>query len=235
MVGEIVEIGNEVSGLEVGERVFINPLTFRPVKAVDRGGDFSEFVLVESVKIDDNIFLIPDNVSYDEAVLIEPYSVGIHGKNIPEVSEDSKVVIFGTGTIGMCALAGVLATGARDVVVVDMDERRLEIVKEMGDHTYNLNDFLDLNAYLIFLFGESLTLFNGVVSDADIYIDCAGANSILETFMKSAKMGAALSVVAVHKHENEINLANMMWSQLKIMGSFMYTTEDIKEAIENLG
>ncbi|UUX35508.1 zinc-dependent alcohol dehydrogenase [Fundicoccus culcitae] len=234
MVGEIVSLGKDVSQFKEGDRVFVNPQYFQRMDTKHRGGAFSEYVLVHDAKLDFNLFMLPDNLSYDDAVLIEPFSVGIHGKNIPNVTADSKVVIFGSGTIGLSALTGVIASGVKNPVLTDIDPKRLKTAEELGATTYLTSTDSEFNDFLIGHFGESFSMIRGSVSDADVYIDCAGAPTIYQSYSNLAKNGAYLSVVASHHKDNLVNFKDLMWGEQKIVGSFMYNTNDIKEAIQIL-
>ncbi len=71
---------------------------------------------------------MPDSLSFDDAVLIEPFAVGTHGKNTPQAKPEDNVVIYGAGTIGLCALSGLIAQGNKKVIVLDIDDSRLETV-----------------------------------------------------------------------------------------------------------
>ncbi|MBA9087931.1 2-desacetyl-2-hydroxyethyl bacteriochlorophyllide A dehydrogenase [Fontibacillus solani] len=233
MVGVVVEAGAEVQSIEAGNRVFVNPLLHRSLGATERGGAFSEYILVENAQLDHNLFLLPDHVSFDEAVVIEPFSVGIHGKNLPGAKAGSHVVIYGAGAIGLCTLAALTGSGVEKCVIVDLDDHRLRLAEEMGGVPFN-PALGDLGEFLTAHFGQSNNCVGKTVPDVDIFIDCAGASSIPEQFLNLAKAGAKLSVVAVYKKPVEVALGNVMWSEATIMGSFMYNSEDIKEAIRYL-
>jgi L-iditol 2-dehydrogenase len=77
MVGYVYETGENVTCVEKGTRVFVNPMT--RLRAADpstsvRAGGFSQYVLVQEAKLEDNLFLLPDSLSFEDAVLIEPFS-----------------------------------------------------------------------------------------------------------------------------------------------------------------
>lgn len=230
MVGVVSEIGGNVHDISVGMRVFVNPLTFRNPTDPDRGGAFSEFVLVMNAQLDYNVFVLPDNVSFDEAVVTEPFSVGVHGKNVPGAKPGSNVVIYGAGAIGLCTLSGLIGSGVNNTVIVDLDDQRLALAKEMGGVPFNLNES-NFSDFLTAHFGQSCNSIGLPVPNVDIYIDCAGAPNIPDQFLSLAKSGAKLSVVAVHKKPTEVAFSSLMMTESVIMGSFMYTPEDIKETL----
>ncbi|MNZ57419.1 Sorbitol dehydrogenase [compost metagenome] len=233
MVGVVSEAGVDVQNIPPGARVFVNPLLHRSVGALDRGGAFSEYILVENARLDYNVFILPANVSFEEAVVTEPFSVGVHGKNVPGAQPGSNVVVYGAGAIGLCTLAALSGSGITRVVVVDLDEHRLELAQEMGAIPFNAQSG-QLEEFLNSHFGQAFNCLGKAVPNVDIFIDCAGAPNIPNQFLKLAKMGAKLSVVAVHKKPVEIMIGEVMWSEAAIMGSFMYSPDDIKEALHYL-
>lgn len=234
MVGYVHEVGKNVTWLEKGTRVFVNPMTRTPdPSASDRAGAFSQFVLVQNARLNDNLYRLPDALSFADAVLIEPFSVGTHGKNIPQTTAEQRVVIYGAGTIGLCALSSLIAQGNKQVAVLDIDDKRLETVRELGGMGFNPATG-DARSFLIEQFGEIRKAHGHSAINIDVAIDCAGAPNIPEEFLNYAKLGAKLSCVALHKKSISIDFMRIMSREAVIMGSRGYTKEDILEVIDNL-
>ncbi|CUX71735.1 Galactitol-1-phosphate 5-dehydrogenase [Clostridium sp. C105KSO15] len=233
MVGVVSETGEKVTALKKGTRVFVNPMTYRPANVKERGGAFSEYVLVENAQLDYNVFILPDELSFDDAVIIEPFSVGIHGKNVVGTDNYNNVVIFGAGAIGLSALSGLIGSGNKKPVVVDIDDKRLKLAEEMGGIGFN-SATGDLCQFLTERFGQSMNYLGSAVPDIDVYMDCAGAPNIPEQFLNLSKIGSRFVVVAVYKKPVEVTLGNLMWTESSMMGSFMYNSSDIREAIDYL-
>lgn len=165
--------------------------------------------------------------------MIEPFSVGTHGKNTPLAKPEDNVVIYGAGTIGLCALSGLIAQGNKKVVVVDLDDSRLKTVKEMGGIGFNPKSGY-ITSFLMGQFGEAKGVYRTPVVDVDVVIDCAGAPNIPSDFLNYSKPGAKLSCVGMHKKDVSISFAQIMSKQSIIMGSRGYTNDDILEVINNL-
>src|SRR2546421_10967513 len=236
MVGYVYETGKNVTGVEKGTRVFVNPMTrlrTADPSASVRAGAFSQYVLVQDAKLEDNLFLLPDSLSFEDAVLIEPFAVGTHGKNTPQAKAEDHVVIYGAGPIGLCALSGLVAQGNNNVVVLDIDDRRLETVRKLGGIGFNPKSG-DTRSFLMAQFGEIKKYFGSSAIDIDVVIDCAGAPNVPGAFLSYAKQGARLSCVALQKKEVPINFMQVMSTECRIMGARGYTTEDILEVIHNL-
>lgn len=234
MVGKVVEVGCHVENVKVGDRVFVNPVTCKKEGKMkcDTAGAFSEYVCVEEAKIDYNLFKLSDDLSFDEAVVIEPFAVGTHGKNIVSTKKEDNVVIYGAGTIGLCALSALIAQGNQKVVVIDNNEIRLKVVEELGGISVNFSKD-NTQDQLKEIFGTTFGL--GIeVANVDVVIDCAGAQNILSDSIMNAKDSTRISLLATAQSAPTIYPAMIMANEVMIKGSCGYTIDDIKEVIDNL-
>ncbi len=238
----VYQVGSKVDPhIKKGMRVFPNPcLSKRPdcglssLSICDECGAFSQYVQIQDAKLDYNIFELPENVSFDEAAIIEPFSVGMHGVNVGRAKAGEKVVIFGAGMIGLCALSACISKGIKDIVVVDINEWRLSKAKEMGAAPYNANEG-NLLGFLQGLYGDDLINFGGnKVANIDLYIDTSGANTIIPEVTKIAKMNSRLVIIALYHHESTFNPLDLVYSEMEIMGSIAYNDVDIKQCIQAL-
>ncbi len=94
---------------------------------VNRQGSFAEYLSLPAV----NVFPIPDDVDDDLAAIFDPYGNAVHtALSFDLVGED--VLITGAGPIGVMAAAICRHAGARNVVVTDMNEYRLDLARKMG-------------------------------------------------------------------------------------------------------
>lgn len=143
-VGEIVELGSEVQGLRVGQRVSVEGhITCgycRNCRAgkrhlcrntsgvgVNRPGCFAEYVAVPAF----NAFPIVDEIPDEIAAFFDPLGNAVHtALSFDLVGED--VLITGAGPIGIMAVAIARHVGARNIVITDVNEYRLDLAKKMG-------------------------------------------------------------------------------------------------------
>lgn len=143
-VGEVVEIGEEVRGFAIGDRVsgegHITCGHCRNCRAgrrhlcrntsgvgVNRAGAFAEYLSIPAF----NAFKIPDNISDDLAAIFDPFGNAVHtALSFDLVGED--VLITGAGPIGIMAAAVAQHVGARHVVITDVNEYRLDLARKMG-------------------------------------------------------------------------------------------------------
>ncbi|MCF0132745.1 MAG: zinc-binding dehydrogenase [Blautia sp.] len=237
MVGVVDEIGADVEGIAVGDRVFVNPTVCRKAGMLtcDMSGAFSEYVLVEEAKYGYNLLKLSDSTTFDEAVMTEPLSVATHGKNVIDVKPYEKVVIFGAGTIGLCALEAVLAIGCKDPVIIDMNEERLALAERLGGTPCNPSHEEDgIAEFLMKHFGVVISPFGDKNCDVDVFIDCAGAAPVVENTIKMAKHGARICIVAVHKKPVACDMILFGSSELTMKGSLGYQMTDVLEAYNNI-
>jgi threonine 3-dehydrogenase len=143
-VGEIVELGQEVRGFSIGDRVsgegHITCGYCRNCRAgrrhlcrntvgigVNVPGAFAEYLALPAA----NAFKIPDNISDDLASIFDPFGNATHtALSFNLVGED--VLITGAGPIGIMAVAICRHVGARHVVVTDVNDYRLDLARKMG-------------------------------------------------------------------------------------------------------
>lgn len=94
--GIVDSIGKNVKGINIGDPVFINPMTARRGGlTAGLSGGFSEYMRVEDPAYGYNMEKWDATVSIDQAALLEPMSVATHGKNIARIAADDKVDILG--------------------------------------------------------------------------------------------------------------------------------------------
>ena len=143
-MGEVVDLGIEVRGIDVGQRVsgegHVTCGHCRNCRAgrrhlcrntigvgVDRAGCFAEYLSIPAT----NVFKLPDDVSSDVASILDPFGNAAHtALAFNLVGED--VLITGAGPIGTMAVAIARHVGARHVVISDVNDYRLGLAEKMG-------------------------------------------------------------------------------------------------------
>ncbi|MBS3812900.1 galactitol-1-phosphate 5-dehydrogenase [Candidatus Bipolaricaulota bacterium] len=237
--GVVDEVGDRVDNFRPGDRVTVEPNlpcgacyncrhgryniceNLQVIGNVGYDGAFAEFITVPA----DRVVPIPDGITYDQAALIEPAAVGVHGVRASEGEIGDRVIVFGAGTIGLSILSSVRAAGAKQVVVSDLSDYRLKIAEELGgDVTYNpsrsARDLEDL----------VLDTFDG--SKADIIYDCVGVEETINEAISVARKGSQIVLLGVPEGNLNVNMAFLQDRELEIKGSLMYVRKDFHEAIE---
>ncbi|MFR7592983.1 MAG: zinc-dependent alcohol dehydrogenase [Longibaculum sp.] len=240
MCGVIDSIGSGVEGFEVGERVFVNPVTFRavpngytPTMSADMAGAFSEYVLVENPTWDLNLFKIPNDVSLEYGALIEPLSVSMNGVMLANPKKGQKAIVYGAGTIGLGCLVALKHLGIEDVIVADSVPLRLEAVKKLGGIPCDITK-TKTNDFALELWGN-LTIGMGMdMNNADLVFDCAGYTGSIRDYLDCAKIGSKLVCIALGNGQVPISTSELAFKSVSIMGSCGYSPEANKEVIHML-
>ncbi|MFD0680210.1 MULTISPECIES: galactitol-1-phosphate 5-dehydrogenase [unclassified Paenibacillus] len=149
--GVVDQIGSGVTRVKVGDRVVGVPL--KPCRQCDdcRSGNYAQckhysFIgsrvngsWAEYVAIpEDNAILFGEDVSFEEAALVEPSAVALHALQLIQFQGGEHVAILGGGNIGLLVLQWAKILGAREVTVFDIDEQRLKTAQLLGaDHVIN--------------------------------------------------------------------------------------------------
>ena len=232
VVSEVVEVGAAVKDIQVGDRLYPYPrLAKGDSERAGTLGGFSEYMLLPNPKWNEQIYRVSDKIPDKEACLIEPFTVGCRAarRSFPKKGENA--VVFGAGTIGIAAAVALKYFGCEKIMVCDHSDLRLKKAENLGMETCN-NGREDLREKAIWYFGEAVSLY-GPAADVDIYIDAAGAESILELFQQIGKIESRIVVVAVLAGKRPVDILNMTFAQHALIGSGGYMPEDVR-AVMNI-
>lgn len=197
--GVVVEIGEGVSGLKVGDRVCLEPgISCHNCEFCRKGkynlcpdviffatppydGVFQEYV----AHPEELAFKLPDNVSTLEGALIEPLSVGFHAANQGSAAPGQNCFVFGSGCIGLVTMLALNAFGVSSVYVADVIDIRLEKAKSLG-----ATDVINVSKSSLVDFMKEKTQGRGF----DLIIETSGAN-VLGSAVEIAKKGSTIVLV----------------------------------------
>lgn len=147
-VGYVDEVGEGVEDFKVGDRIFVHhhiacmsceqcrkghyTLCKQFKKTNYKPGGFAQYLKVSSEHVKKDTIKIPDNVSFEEASLIEPLACALHGIERLDVKPSDKIAVIGTGTIGLMLIESLKAYGVSDIVAYEMIPWRQKVAKEKG-------------------------------------------------------------------------------------------------------
>ena len=202
--GTVVEVGENVKHLKVGDRVALEPgktcghcefcrqgkynlcpdVVFFATPPVD--GVFQEYVAHEAALC----FKLPDNVSTLEGALIEPLAVGFHAANQGGAHAGQTAVVMGAGCIGLVSMMALKAEGVSRVYVVDVMQKRLEKALELGADGIINGKEEDVV--------ESVRRLTGSAG-CDLVIETAGTEITTRQAIHMTKKGATIVLVGYSK------------------------------------
>lgn len=231
--GRVVAVGEQVAGVTAGQRAVVNPM-HNGLGLGQVAGAFAQYIRLEGAEAGLNLHPLPDSISDELGALIEPFAVGLHAANRAGVTADDRAVIFGAGTIGLTVLAALRARGVKDILVIDLSDRRLDLAREMGAGAVHNPASGSVRAFIGGHYGEEeLRYLPEPVALASVVFDCAGAAPVPHDALRSLAPGGRLVLVA-DPHGLELpDLRLVMLRELHVMGALAYTGE-FAEAIDLL-
>ena len=231
MVSEVVQVGKNVKDIRVGDRVYPYPRLAKgdPKRAGTVGG-FSEYVLIPNARLNEQVYPVSDSITSRVASLIEPFTVGCRAARRSMPGQGEKAIVFGAGTIGIAAAIALKYVGCEKVMICDHSDFRLEKAKKLGFAVCN-NGKENLKSQAVEYFGEAPSL-KGMTADVDIYIDAAGAESILELYQEMGKIESRMVVVAVLAGKRPVDILSMTFAQHALIGSGGYLPEDVRDVMK---
>lgn len=227
-VSRVVAVGENVKDFKIGQRVYPYPLFAKDdTSRAGTLGGFSEYILIPNARINHSLYEVPQSISDKTACLIEPFTVGCRAARRSQPKAGENAVVFGCGTIGIAAAISLKWFGAAKVMLCDISDYRLSIAENLGFEVCNTEkeDFA-LRAVEYFGKGHSI---NGIAPDADIFIDAAGKEDILNMYMSLGKIESRFVSVAVNKSVRNLDLLHLTYSQKAIIGSGGYMPEDVRD------
>jgi len=225
--GRIAAIGSGVTGFTEGDRVTFDSTVYcgtcgycrrgevnlcdnRQVLGVScadyrRAGAFAEFVAVPS-RI---VYRLPNNLSFEEAAMLEAVSVAIHAVSLAPLSAGSTALVVGAGMIGLLIVQVLRAAGCSRILVTDIDSSRLKLAQDVGAHTV-LSATLDVARQV----GE-LTRGAGV----DAAIEAVGQGDSVKASIESVRKGGTVVLVGNIAPEVMVPLQKIVTRQIRLQGS----------------
>jgi L-iditol 2-dehydrogenase len=178
--------------------------------AFRRMGAFAEFVTVPA-RI---AHPLPDNMPFAYAAMIEAVSVAVHAVSLTPIELDDTVVVVGAGMIGLLTLQAARLAGAGKVVVLDIDDSRLELARSRGaTHTFNTRDAGA--APLILDQIRELSMGRG----ADAALECVGSTIPVKLALDCVRKGGAVTLVGNIAPTIELGLQSTVTRQIRLQGS----------------
>lgn len=228
--GIVVEVGENVKGLQIGDRVTIEPgetcghcrfcksghynlcKDVRFLSVPGNKGAFAEYVAMRS----DMVFKIPDQLSYEIACLAEPLSVGLHACKLAEVKPGERIMILGGGPIGLMAAAAALAFGITDITLGDIQENRLEFAKEHC-HVEKVINTRNLTA-------EEILKAVAEGEGFDCVIETSGASAADYMTVDLVRKGGRISLIGIPREEAvPFHIFDIIDKEITLKGVFRYT------------
>jgi len=222
VAGEVYRIGSAVTGLAPGDHVVLEPIrSCGHCYPCRRGrGNVCRNLWVIGAHCDGgcqeyymqperNWHKIPRELTWEQAVMIEPYTIGAQMIARGRVGPDDTVLIHGAGPVGLIALDTAKQQGAR-VIVAEMQEKRLELARFFGaDHVIDVRTQDTAE--------EVMRLTDNIGPTVDI--DCAGLRNSLDAAAKLLSPAGTIITMTFSDEPSPIQVSQITLKELTIVGS----------------
>ncbi|MDD5217862.1 MAG: zinc-dependent dehydrogenase [Candidatus Omnitrophica bacterium] len=242
IAGDIVEVGDGVTRYQVGERVFVSHhIPCNTCRYCLNGhhtvcetlhttnydpGGFAEYLRVPALNVDRGVFVLPEEMSYEDGVFVEPLACVVRGQRTAGLKPGQSVLIVGSGISGLLHLMLARATGAGRVMTTDIHPYRLNMATALGaDAVIDARE--DVPKRVAEANGHRL---------ADLVIVCTGALPAMEQAMQCADRGGAILFFAATEPGVRLPVPlDKFWrNSVKMMTSYGNSPLDAEVAIELL-
>ncbi|MDR0833662.1 MAG: alcohol dehydrogenase catalytic domain-containing protein [Candidatus Symbiothrix sp.] len=177
----------------------------------------SHFIVTE-----DRIVKVDNELPFDKIAMIEPCAVGAHATSQVNLA-GKNVLVSGAGTIGNLIAQFAKNRGAKNVLITDVSDYRLDIARQCGiDAVQNVSDPLHEEKINRF-FGEE---------GFQVGFEVAGVQSSLDLLLKNSEKGSEIVIVGVYADNPRVNMYYLGEHELKLIGTLMYLHEDYLEAVK---
>jgi L-iditol 2-dehydrogenase/galactitol-1-phosphate 5-dehydrogenase len=233
--GEIVELGDRVKKLKLGDRVTANPnvpclecnycragleiLCIHNTIGITHNGALAEYVKIRS----DRIHKLPESVSFEEAAMAEPVSNAVQAIKSSGFKIGDNAAVFGAGPIGLLVIQVLKKAGASNVYVIEPVESKHKLALELGANEVFTPD----------KWSRIIKLTNKI--GPDFIFDCVALPETLITSLQLVRRGGLIMIVGIHSEPFEMRgILQLMLKNITIKGMYLVDQDSFKTALSLL-
>jgi len=259
-VGTVVEVGAEVDDIAIGQRVIADPLLCCPVRGIDppcpacqegefprcqnfargklapgvilgscqdTGGSWSPYFVAHRHQL----FPVPDNVSDEDALLVDPFADALHVVKRAYPEDKDTVLVIGAGVMGLGVIAALRALGTRARLLVLAKYRfQGELAKDYGaDEVIYLRDGDYYTAVAEAVGGTLYTPPLGkrvMIGGADVVYECVGHDNSLDEALRFTRAGGRVAVLGLVTMTKKVDWTFLWFKELTVIGAHDTSMED---------
>jgi len=226
--GIIEEVGHDVDSFAVGQRVTFDSTEYRlndwytlqgkynlsddrKVLGVSpeeyrRNGAFAEYIVVP----EHIVYNLPDQVSFEQAAMVEPVAVATHAIDLTDIKMRDTVLVVGSGMIGLFLVQVLRLSNAGKIIAIDLDDKKLKLAKKFGADVV-------LNA-------KDENLHQSILSEsnqrgADVAFEAVGIEQTVNSAIENVRKGGAVTLVGNLAPHINFPLQSIVTREIRVQGS----------------
>lgn len=226
--GEIAAVGPKVTAWKAGDRVTFDSTIYcgrcapcrsgrvnlcenRRVLGVApveyrQDGAFAEYATMPE-RI---LYRLPDALTFPQAAMVEPVSIAIHAVQRVKIATTDTAVVVGSGMIGLFVIQALRWAGAKRIIAVDLEAKRLALARELGATDTIQSDKADVAA-------EVAKLTNG--NGADLAFEVVGISPTLQLAIACLRKGGSAVLVGNLAPKTDFPLQAVVTREISLFGS----------------
>ncbi|KAF7265768.1 sorbitol dehydrogenase-like isoform X1 [Rhynchophorus ferrugineus] len=236
--GTILECGSSVKHLKIGDKVAVEPQSSCRMCIYCKTGNYHmcpNLYFCAAPPNDGNLcryyahdadfcHKLPCNLDLEHGCLMEPLAVGVHGCKKGHITSGDFVLIIGAGPVGLASLLASRAYGASTIIVVDIDDFKLEKSIEMGaDCAINVNGLNEHDAVqkIHDIFGEA----------PNKTLECCGFKEALRIGLLATRSCGKMVLLGLGETDVQLPIMESVYKEIDVIGAIRYAN-DYQNAID---
>ncbi len=191
-------------------------------------GGFAEYVRLPRINVEQGLFPLPDEVSFEEATFVEPLACVLRGQRLAHVQPGQTVLVIGGGVAGLLHIQLARTSGVGYIMATDIVDYRLEAARKFGaDVAVHARDYTPASLRQA-AYGRL----------ADLVVICSGATSAINQALQSVERGGAVLFFAPTEPGGSIPLSinDLFWrNEITLTNSYGGSPADYAAALELIG
>jgi len=235
--GDRVELGVDVKGWNVGDRVIKKPescgecyycrrgLTNLCEKGVEYGigifspGAYAEYVVVPA----GGLYKLPEELTYEQGTMVDPLSTPVRAVRLSKMKLGDTALVLGAGPLGLLTLQCAKLAGANAVYVTEKAKKRMALAKKLGADEVLNPDEVDICSRIL-----EITDNHG----SDVVFECVGLPNTMQDAMRTVGNAGKILIEGIFEEDVETRFLDVVLNEIGIKGVWSYDENDFRCAVE---
>ena len=248
--GVVVEVGSQVAGFNVGERVALevglpcadcercregryNICPQVKFRSSAKGFPHFQGTLQERINHPASwCHKLPDSVSYGLGAILEPLSVAIQASRRAQIAQGSSTLVFGAGAVGLLCAAIAKVAGSSNVVIADIQQERTRFATQHGfahkgftvpaRRSQNIEENLQIAKETAASVTETISNATESTGGFDVVLECTGAEACTQAAIYATRPGGKVVILGMGNPVQTLPISTATLREVDILGTFRY-------------